>query len=686
MRDSDLDRLNTALTGRHEVDREIGAGGMATVYLARDLKHDRKVALKVLRPELAAVIGAERFLSEIKTTANLQHPHILPLFDSGSADGQLFYVMPYVEGETLRGRLERETQLPVADAVRLATEIAGALEYAHRRGVVHRDIKPENILLQDGSALVADFGIALAVQQAGGERMTQTGMSLGTPQYMSPEQAMGQKVIDARSDLYALGAVTYEMLIGEPPFTGPSAQAIVAKVMTESPKELTAQRKTVPANVAAAVANALEKLPADRFASAGEFAQALANVGYGRGRAATAGDPGASPSRAARWTRVAAALVLLASGVGIGVLLTRSKPVALQVARFAMAVNPGQRLNVNAFVDRPFALSPDGSRVVFSATDSGARAVRLHVRMLDQFTATPIPGTEGALNPFFSPDGLWIGFVTGVDGTLRKVAATGGPVSALATEVTPTLGSASWGDDGFIVYPNQRGRLARVSAGGGTSVLLTDSAMIAFARAPVVLPGGRAILLAGCTAGFSTAECPTGLYAFDRIAGKLKLLVEGGTRGWYLPGGYLVYGTIDGALYAVMFDVGKLAVTSAPVALLDGLNLGRYGMAHMAIASSSGTMAYLPAASTEHSVIVQVDRAGREQVIVPKAGPYSDPRLSPDGRRIALTMPDAKKVEQIWIHDRSSGTTTQLTFDGENLRPLPSITLLTTTEGSSPAL
>ena len=276
-----IDTLRASLADRYAIDRELGAGGMAIVFLARDLKHDRQVALKVLRPELAAVIGAERFLSEIKTTANLQHPHILPLFDSGSAGGQLFYVMPYIEGDTLRDRLVRETQLPVSDAVRLAIEIASALDYAHKRGVVHRDIKPENILIQHGSALVADFGIALAVQQAGGERMTQTGMSLGTPHYMSPEQAMGEKQLDARADIYALGAVTYEMLIGEPPFTGPSAQAIVAKVMTESPKELTAQRKSVPHNVAAAVATALEKLPADRFGSAAAFADALGSAGFG---------------------------------------------------------------------------------------------------------------------------------------------------------------------------------------------------------------------------------------------------------------------------------------------------------------------------------------------------------------------------------------------------------------------
>jgi serine/threonine protein kinase len=207
-------RISGALSGHYRLEDEIGAGGMATVYLAQDLRHDRRVAVKVLRPELAAVIGAERFLAEIKLTANLQHPHILPLFDSGEADSFLFYVMPYVEGESLRDRLRREKQLPVDDAVRIATEVASALDYAHRHGVIHRDIKPENILLHDGRALVADFGIALAASKAGGNRMTETGMSLGTPHYMSPEQAMGEREITARSDVYALGAVLYELLSG----------------------------------------------------------------------------------------------------------------------------------------------------------------------------------------------------------------------------------------------------------------------------------------------------------------------------------------------------------------------------------------------------------------------------------------------------------------------------------------
>jgi serine/threonine-protein kinase len=275
------ERLSTALADRYRIERELGQGGMATVYLAYDVRHDRKVALKVLRPELSAILGAERFLAEIKTTANLQHPNILSLFDSGEADGTVFYVMPYVEGESLRDRLVREKQLPVEDAVSIAREVASALDYAHRHGVVHRDIKPENILLHDGRALVADFGIALAVSRSdGGTRMTETGMSLGTPFYMSPEQAMGEREITAKSDVYALGCVTYEMLVGEPPFMGPTAQAIIARVMTETPRSLQLQRHTIPPHVEAAVRRALEKLPADRFQSAADFATALRDPSY----------------------------------------------------------------------------------------------------------------------------------------------------------------------------------------------------------------------------------------------------------------------------------------------------------------------------------------------------------------------------------------------------------------------
>src|SRR5512134_1285113 len=310
-------RLNHAFAGRYQLERELGRGGMATVYLAQDLKHQRQVALKVLKPELAAVLGADRFVQEITTTAALQHPHILPLFDSGSAGGFLYYVMPYVEGETLRSKLSRETQLGIEEAVRIACEVADALDYAHRHGVIHRDIKPENILLHDGRPMVADFGIALALSAAAGGRMTETGMSLGTPHYMSPEQATAEKLITARSDIYSLGSVLYEMLTGNPPHVGASAQQIIMKIVTEEAAPVTKLRKAVPGNVAAAVAQALEKLPADRFASAADFGAALRSPAFTAvGAAAPAARAGGVPPRRSAVTVVLAALAILATTLG----------------------------------------------------------------------------------------------------------------------------------------------------------------------------------------------------------------------------------------------------------------------------------------------------------------------------------------------------------------------------------
>ncbi|MDP9176521.1 MAG: protein kinase [Gemmatimonadota bacterium] len=267
-------RLSAALADRYRLDRELGAGGMATVYLAEDLRHQRKVAIKVLRPELSAAIGAERFLREITTTANLRHPNILPLYDSGEQGGFLFYVMPYVEGESLRARMERETQLPMDDALRIADEIADALNYAHGRGVIHRDIKPENILLEDGRAVVADFGIAQAINASGSGKLTMTGMAIGTPQYMSPEQSGGETV-DGRSDLYAVGCLLYEMLAGTPPFTGPNAMAIMARHMIDPVPRLTTVRPAVALHVTAAIERALAKNPSDRFASIADWRTAI---------------------------------------------------------------------------------------------------------------------------------------------------------------------------------------------------------------------------------------------------------------------------------------------------------------------------------------------------------------------------------------------------------------------------
>ena len=398
-----IDRLTASLSDRYRLDRELGQGGMATVYLAHDLKHDRDVAIKVLHPDLGAALGSERFLSEIRTTARLQHPHILPLLDSGEADGLLYYVMPLVTGETLRARLERERQLPIADAVLITREVASALDYAHRQGVIHRDIKPENILLHDGSALVADFGIALAVQSAGGARMTQTGLSLGTPQYMSPEQAMGERSIDARSDIYALGAMTYEMLAGDAPFTGSSVQAIVAKVISSEPARLSVVRKTIPPFIEHAVLTALSKLPADRYASAAEFATALStNSGATYAAASTAA--ASSAPRRRPWLLAVALLGPLAGALAGWALRAPSTNTSAGPTFTALVPRPNERWSDDGAT---YAVSPNGRLVALVATRTDWSGIT--IRSLDSLGVRELPNTDGATTLFFSRDNRSLG-------------------------------------------------------------------------------------------------------------------------------------------------------------------------------------------------------------------------------------------------------------------------------------
>src|SRR5262245_59825231 len=311
-----LETVTAALSAQYVFEREIGRGGMAVVFLAKDIKHGRRVAVKVLNPELAAVIGPERFLGEIRITANLQHPNLLPLFDSGAVDGMLYYVMPFVDGESLRDKLQREQQLPIDEALHIARVVASALDHAHRHDVIHRDLKPENILLHDGEPVVADFGIALAVSNAGAGRLTQTGLSLGTPQYMSPEQATGDRAIDRRADVYALGAVLYEMLTGEPPHTGANAQTIIAKVLTERPHSVRTMRDTVPQHVDAAITRALAKLPADRWSTAHDLAAALAGDPATLATLSTSSD--AAAAYVARRRRIRTAIPVAAAGLLLG--------------------------------------------------------------------------------------------------------------------------------------------------------------------------------------------------------------------------------------------------------------------------------------------------------------------------------------------------------------------------------
>ncbi|MEE8361672.1 MAG: protein kinase, partial [Gemmatimonadales bacterium] len=450
------EELRTALIDRYVIEGELGEGGMATVYLAHDTKHNRKVALKVLKPELAAMIGAERFLKEIEVTANLQHPHILPLHDSGEASSFLYYVMPYVEGETLRAKLEREKQFAIDDAVELTRAIAGALDYAHRQGVIHRDIKPENILLVEGQPQVADFGIALAVSQAGGTRLTETGLSIGTPQYMSPEQAMGDRELDARSDVYSLGAMLYEMLTGDPPYMGSTAQAIVAKVITEHAPPVTATRDTVPPHVAASVDKALAKLPADRFTSASQFAEALVTPGFTglTTQAAVAAGQAAPGSR--RTTLALAGAVALMMVLFVGSLLTRPTAEPPQVERQRVMLYAGDTDESAILLGT--AIAPEGDAIVFVDTVGGSQQLWLKDRA--QATATLLAGTIHAESPFFSPDGQWIGFFA--DGKLKKIPRRGGSAITLTDSARGVLRGGTWLGDGTVVF-NHRWSLYRVA-------------------------------------------------------------------------------------------------------------------------------------------------------------------------------------------------------------------------------
>jgi eukaryotic-like serine/threonine-protein kinase len=445
-----LPRLTSALADRYHVAREIGAGGMATVFLARDVRHDRDVAVKVLHPDLGAALGGDRFLTEIRTTARLQHPHILPLLDSGAADGLLYYVMPFVTGETLRARLERERQLGIDDALLIAREVADALHYAHGLGVIHRDIKPENILLQNGHALVADFGIALAVQTAGGQRMTQTGLSLGTPQYMSPEQAMGERVIDARSDVYALGAVTYEMLVGEAPFTGPSVQAIVARVLTEEPRSIAAQRKAVTEGADHAVLRALEKLPADRFESAKAFADALVNPSAPTATGRRTATRAAAPS--IRWSATSTTLAGVAA-LSIGVALWTLLRPRDEVRDIGLVPTAPMQLEGTP---RKFSVARDGSFIVYEARVGAVS--QLWWQSLGGGGVRAIAGTEGASGtPHVSPDDARVAFFAGEE--LRIVNIAGGSATTVARVQDPIGGR--WLANGQIFFDDDDGRRLR---------------------------------------------------------------------------------------------------------------------------------------------------------------------------------------------------------------------------------
>ena len=666
--DAILERLREGLAASYRVDSPIGAGGMALVFGASDLRHDRAVAIKVLRPEIAEAVGAERFLREIQVTAQLQHPHILPLFDSGAIGPLLYYVMPLVPGETLRQRLNRERQLPVDETVALLRALAGALEYAHRKGVLHRDIKPENILLQDGQPLLADFGISLGVGAGTPGRLTSTGLSIGTPSYMSPEQVSGERLLDARSDQYALACVGYECLVGEPPFTGPTLQALVAAALTETPRSIVTRRPTVPAPLAAAIHRALERLPSDRFSSMASFANALT---------AEFMVPTPPASRSLRGRALSRGGVLAAGlALAVGAIAGRMSAPASAVAErhWHLVLDSAAPVALggsgpSAGWPTAIAVAPDGERLVYVASRGGSTELRL--RGLSGDSAIVLPGTEGASHPVFSPDGEWVAFFAGE--YLRKVAVAGGPSVALV-KVDRVTGAAWAAPDRILLLENEGFNLRWVSPSGGAS----DSVIALSTQfgSPDVLPGGTwavgqlssgQLALLSLEDGTELAVTRRGILPLDSVRPSDLLF---GTSPRYLESGHLLYATDDGVLAAMPFDGRRRRVQGAPATLLSGVRMeAGFGYAEFAV-SRDGTLLYVPGRNQFYVNIVLVSPNGRVDTLPFPRGPYTQPRLSRDGTRLAVQTRTAVGGWEVELLTLESGQRQRLEVDG-NYRAFP---------------
>ena len=641
-----ISQIQPFLAVRYRIEREIGAGGMSTVYLAEDTRHHRPVALKVLKPELAAVLGTERFLAEINVTANLQHPHLLPLFDSGEANGLLYYVMPFVEGETLRARLQREKQLPIDDVVRIGTAIAGALHYAHRQGVIHRDLKPENILLHEGEPLVSDFGIALAVSVAGGARMTQSGLSVGTPYYMSPEQATGAASLDPRSDVYSLAAIMYEMLVGEPPHTGSTVHAIIAKVLAEKPLSTRVLRDTVPADLDAVLMRALAKLSADRYKSADEFAAQLKIVQANAGRAS-------NQERQRRFARYAViGIVVLALTGLIGALVwTAANATATSTTwEVALPSRIEDALDVTSIGNRfgtSLALTNDNRYLAIAA------GKKLFLKELDELELFTLADGEFS-DIAFSPDGQWL-----------ALSSTAIVKTSLDGKVTIPLAQGefhgiAWLDNKRILA-DKDGAVWLVSASGDgvTLVARPDSQRrhLGYTR-PSALPDGKAAFVTIHKQGQKNTE----LGLLNIPDGIVKELGVDGSDGRYLRGGYILFNRDTLGLSAAEFSLRRGRITGSPISLPFAVDSRLGGVMRLAV-SETGTVVYRSPIDRNTQRVVAAGLDGSVKTIINEPRLYLWPRLSPDARRLALTIVSGQRRD-IWIYDMPNGPLLRLTTEG----------------------
>ncbi len=648
------DRLLHALGGRYRIQGLIGTGGMAEVYRAVDDRHDRLVALKVLRPELAVAVGSERFLAEIKTTANLQHPHILPLYDSGEADGLLYYVMPFVEGESLRQRLDREGQLPVDDAVRIASGVAEGLDFAHRQAVVHRDIKPGNVLLLDGRPVVADFGIARALGAAGGGRLTQTGLALGTPHYMSPEQAVGEAQVGPPTDIWALGCLLHEMLVGEPPFTGSTPTAILGKILTSEPPSASTIRPTVPSNVDAVIRRSLERVPADRFVRGRDLIEALQDRGFRQPDVHDDGEgPPARPSGRLLGT-LAASTILLALLSG-WLILDRSGPTPPPTPERFEFPAPGA-------VDLESGGVSVGEPGVVFVGPAGPDRRQLWLRRWEDLELSPIPGTDGesVATPSLSPDGTEIAFVA--DSELKVVPVSGGAVRTLADAAGCC---PRWSGDEFLYFSKIGSGIRRIRPGSPGSPVDTVTRLgdgEADHADMLVLPGGKAALF---TVRTGIMDGPR-IEAFDFATGGRTVLVDGASPR-VTSTGHLVYGNGAGQILAVPFDSDGPNLTGPPDLVAEGVYDPPGVTATAFDVGPSGRLVYLAAAGGRSGTaeFVWLDRTGGLTPLDPDLVLRPDGvgwAFAPDGSKVAFNN-TANENNDIYVKHLPNGPVDRITTD-----------------------